>query len=321
MTILSRRASVWRIAPTTLLVLLAPLALASQPPPAGNSTIGQMAELWVEPAHISSRDLFYGPGGKNLVPDPDVTYEFRKLDSTGHSKGYEVKDPAGRKWKVKVGEEAQAEIVVSRILWAIGYHQPVLHYVPAWRLSGGPSNKQQPGRFRLESDHVKLGDWEWSKNPFVGTRPYRGLVLANLLLNNWDLTTSNNRIYQVKGTDEKPSTWFVVQDVGGALGKTGWPVGSRNDVRDFESQEFVAKVDHGHVVLDYHARHRELLKDITPADVVWTCRLLAQLTDRQLNDAFRAAGYPPEISERYITKIKQKIHEGLQLEAGSRGAQ
>jgi len=275
-----------------------------------------MEQLWVEPADISSRDLFHGRGGKALVPDPRVTYRFKKYEASGHSKGYEVEDAGGRTWKVKVGNEAQAEIAVSRILWAIGYHQPVLHYLPRWRMSGGPSNGGLPGRFRLESGQVKLGEWKWRSIPVAGTRPWRGLVIANLLLNNWDLATSNNRVYQSNG-----KTKYVVQDVGGSLGKTGWPIGTRNDIEDFESQGFVKKVEEGRVVLDYHARHRDLLKEITPADVVWTCRLLSRLTDRQLTDAFRAAGYPRGIRERYTRKIREKIREGLELEAHARRAQ
>jgi hypothetical protein len=272
-----------------------------------------MASLWVEPADISSQDLFHGPGGRRLVPKTDVLYQFRKEDKTGHSGGYEVEDPEGRKWDVKIGDEAQSEIVVSRILWAIGYHQPALYYVPRWSMAGGPTASPKPGRFRLKSDHKKEGDWSWHENPFVGTRPYRGLLVANILLNNWDLATSNNRIYRVKDARGPASTWFVVQDVGAGLGGTLWILGSRNNLKDFESQDFVKPAGNGHVKFDYHSGHQGLLKEITPADVVWTCRLMARLTDRQIHDAFRAAGYPQDVADRYVRKIQQKIQEGLAL--------
>jgi hypothetical protein len=280
-----------------------------------------MAQLWVEPADIASRDMFYGPGGSALVPNADVDYAFKKQDTTGHSNGYEVEDPQGRKWKVKVGEEAQAEIVVSRILWALGYHQPVMHYLPKWRLTGAPATEEKPGRFRLESDHEKAGLWDWDRNPYYGTRPFRALVITNLLLNNWDVRPSNNRIYKVKAGRAEPQTWFVVQDVGGSLGKTRWPVGTRNKIKDFESQAFVTGVENGHVKLDYHARHRDLLRPLTPSDVAWTCRQLAKLTDHQLSEAFRAGGYTEDLSKRFIAKIKQKIQQGLSLESTTGGAQ
>ena len=49
------------------------------------------------------------------------------------------------------------------------------------------------------------------------------------------------------------------------------------------------------------------------ADVRWLCGLFARLTDRQLNDAFRAAGYADSQRERYITKIKEKVAQGAKL--------
>jgi hypothetical protein len=43
------------------------------------------------------------------------------------------------------------------------------------------------------------------------------------------------------------------------------------------------------------------------------CQLFARLTDRQLNDAFRAAGYAEPQRERYIRKIKEKVAQGATL--------
>jgi hypothetical protein len=149
-------------------------------------------------------------------------------------------------------------------------------------------------------------------------RAFRGLIAANLLLNNWDLKASQNRVYRVKGT--RPPTHFVVQDLGAALGKTRFitfGVGTRNDIEDFEGQRYVKGVEDGRVVFDYHGRHRELLQDITPADVVWVCRLLDRITDRQWNDAFRAAGYDGALRARFIHKIQEKIDEGLALSRGA----
>jgi hypothetical protein len=37
------------------------------------------------------------------------------------------------------------------------------------------------------------------------------------------------------------------------------------------------------------------------------------LSDAQLDDAFTAGGYGPEVRQRYITKLRSKIREGLAL--------
>ena len=212
-------------------------------------------------------------------------YEFKAIDTVGYSTGYDVVDPKGRKWDVKTGDEGQTEVVSSRLLWAVGYRQPIVYFVPEWKLTNGPMPKPLSGRLRLGYNHNSAGEWSWTENPFFGTREFKGLVIANLLLNNWDIKPSNNRVYDMVG--HNPARWFVAQDIGASFGKTAWPVGNRNNIDDFESQRFVVGVQDGRVQFDYQARHRELLENITPADVVWICRMFNRITDAQWDDAFR----------------------------------
>jgi hypothetical protein len=72
-------------------------------------------------------------------------------------------------------------------------------------------------------------------------------------------------------------------------------------------------VEGGYVRFDYHGRPGVLFERISPADVRWVCQRLAALSDRQLQDAFRAAGYPKAIADRFIRRLEQKIAEGLRL--------
>jgi len=48
--------------------------------------------------------------------------------------------------------------------------------------------------------------------------------------------------------------------------------------------------------------------------VQWTCRRLQRLTDAQLTDAFRAGGFAPETTSRFVRRIREKVKEGLALE-------
>ena len=67
----------------------------------------------------------------------------------GFSPGYTVRDRAGREWSVKLYPEARTEVVASRILWAVGYHQAPLYALEQWTAEGatGP-NPQAVARFR-----------------------------------------------------------------------------------------------------------------------------------------------------------------------------
>jgi len=286
-------------------------------------TAAEMAQLWVKPAGIASRDLFWGMGGEKWAPKPGTTFKVEGFKETGTSPGWDVEDPGtGMKYDIKAGPEAQVEVVLSRLMWAVGYHQPPVYLLSDYDLSGEKSGEMaMTGRFR-----PKLGDeladnvdvWSWHENPFVGTRELKGLLVMQLIFNNWDLKTPQNKIYEVVNPGAGPARWYVVRDLGAALGKTGWPVGTKNDPGDYESQQLVKRVVNGRVEFDYDARHKELFEDITVADVVWICELMNQITPRQYADAFRAAAYPEPIAERFISKMRAKVQEGLNLRGGTR---
>jgi hypothetical protein len=95
--------------------------------------------------------------------------------------------------------------------------------------------------------------------------------------------------------------------------------GSRNDIVDFEEQGFIRSVEDGRVEFDYRGVHTPLVNMLTVNDVVWTCKLMARISDRQWRDAFRAAGYDDAAQQRYIAKLKSKISEGLALANASAG--
>jgi len=241
---------------------------------------GEIDQLWVGPGDLESRDVFYGPGGRELVPATDVAYRFKSLDTTGHSGGYEVVDPQDRKWKVKIGDEVGSEIAVSRILWAIGYHQPALYFVPRWRMTGGPKSSPEPGRFRFESDHKKEGDWSFEDNPFVHSQPLHGLLVVNLLLNNWDLKDDNNKIIYVPASGNSvPELRYIISDLGATFGKTGGVFSrNRNSVESFAGSKFVEGVQGGNVRFAYGGKNTGLFKNITLEQTKWIGSWLSRLT-------------------------------------------
>ena len=312
-----------RTVPSVCLVAVACLTAACARPMLAGSPVRQPApqvallELWNEPTDLANRNLMLGSSRPENAPSKNEMFTVTGLDKTGFSKGYDVTGPDGREWKIKLGKEVQPEIVLSRILWALGYYQAETYYVTGWQLAGAWESEGEPARFRLESDHETDGEWAWAENPFVGTRPLQGLVAINLLLNNHDLKTSNNRVYRLRDAKAEPTRRYVVQDVGSALGKPrGFPYirGTRNDIDDFEDRQLIRKVSGSQVQLDYRgSSHGGVLERLTAADIIWACELMNRLSDAQLDDAFKAADYPPELRQRYITKLRDKIREGLAL--------
>jgi hypothetical protein len=133
------------------------------------------------------------------------------------------------------------------------------------------------------------------------------------MLNSTDLKDDNNTIYKLDQPDEGARHWFVVRDLGAALGTTGKLFPRRNWLNGFEQAGFIKSVKENQIEFDYRGRHQELLKMITPADVRWASRRISRLTDQQWRDAFRAANYTEEATNRYLRKIREKIAQGLSL--------
>ena len=130
--------------PAMILVMVAALAAAVCSREVRN-VAGHTRTAGVSPSYgrrpSRPRDLFHGPGGKDLLPR-STAFTFIAEDTTGFSPGFDVRDESGMEWSVKTGPEAQTEVVTSRILWAIGFHQPPTYYVEDWSLTGGLAGAQ-----------------------------------------------------------------------------------------------------------------------------------------------------------------------------------
>jgi hypothetical protein len=280
-------------------------------------TPAEMAQLWIKPDDIASRDLFWGMGGERWAPKPGTRFKVTAFKETGWSPGWDVQDPdTGREYDVKVGPEAQVEVVLSRLMWGVGYHQPPVYLLTKYDLSGEKATEMpMTGRFRPKlKEYDNIGDWSWHENPFVGTRELKGLIVLQLIFNNWDMKPPQNKIYEVRNAGDGPARWYVVRDLGAALGKTGWPTGTKNNPDDYEQQPLINRVHpDGRLDFEYKSRHGELLRDIRTADVGWICELMNQLTPKQYADAFRAGAYPDDVAARFIAKMQAKVQEGLNL--------
>jgi hypothetical protein len=207
------------------------------------------------------------------------------------------------------------------VLSAVGYHQPPVYYVGDFTVTDKTGTRRVPGgRFRLADAGLKdRGEWSWQRNPFVGTRPYQGLLVILLLFNSSDLKNSNNTLYEHRAGG-RLDRWYVVRDLGTALGGTGRITPQRGSIERFERHGFITGLEDGFVTFEYHGWHQELIRQrIRPADVRWACALLARLSSTQWREAFFAGGYDEALAGRYIDALQARIRQGLALAAGDGG--
>jgi hypothetical protein len=316
------------------LLLLAASALADKPikgiEGASKRAVEKAAVLWRQPSDIKTRNLLYGPGGQ--AGQPLAPFQFIEEDRDASSPKFTVEDARGVRWKVKLGEEAQPEAAASRLLWAVGYFGDVNYYLPRMRVEGLPElNRGQDyvsadgwvQGARLERAAKKAGHWSWFDNPFIGTREFNGLRVMMALMNKWDLKKINNTVYETGGGEQQ----YVVSDLGDTFGKTGSSLTrSKGNLEDYLESEFINEVTPETVDLVLHSRPpalyafavpyyiertrmEKIAEDIPREDAKWIGQWLARLSDRQIGDAFLAAGYAAREASAYAAKVRERINQ------------
>lgn len=141
------------------------------------------------------------------------------------------------------------------------------------------------------------------------------LFVFMVMVNNWDLKTTNNVVYEVPAEGDDPQSSYVVKDLGGSLGKTAWPFPVYGMIsRDLDasrSSTVSSAIASCSTIRGRGEPH--LVASVTPADVRWMCDLLARLSPQQSNDTFRAGGYTETEAGRYIQRLREKIAEGQNI--------
>lgn len=266
------------------------------------------AVLWTNPADLESRDLFYGCGGKRHQPRGKL--KFIAEEHHGINPKFDVRDADGVRWGVKLGAEARPEVAASRLLWAAGYFANEDYYVSELpvripSLSRGQefiqNDKIMGVRLKRHNKHEqKIGYWTWNNNPFAGTRELNGLKVMMELINNTDLKPEHLLIYDADGHEQR----YFINDLGGSFGRAGSHFYNRTKgvLKDFESFPLIQKA--GPEYLDFW-----YFKQVPRADAKWIGGILARLSDAQIRDAFRAAGFSPKEVEGFTRKVRAKIRE------------
>lgn len=269
--------------------------------------------MWRQPADPSSLNLLLGPGGEDLKPDlSKVT--FIEEEKGGYSTKYRVRDGSGREWVAKIGKEGQPETAASRLLWAIGYFTDITYLVPSATIEGKGTFENV--RFEARPKGVKrLQEWKWNDNPFLGTKELPGLKVMMVLLDNWDIKDSNNRVLEVRNPDTgEVELRYIVSDLGATFGKTGGIVSrTRNKPDDYAKAKFVNEVKGNFVDLHYSGKRKDLVRGITVGQARWIGELLSRLSDDQISDAFRAANYSPEDVQLLTKALRSRINELVAL--------
>jgi len=272
--------------------------------------------MWREPADIATRDLFLGSGGETMKPDLSSVTLIKKEEG-GWSTKYRVRDGSGREWVAKIGREAQPETAAVRLMWGVGFFADIDYLVPSVRIEGLDQTLENV-RFGARPKEIKrAGSWQWSNNPFTGKREFQGLKIMMALLDNWDLKDENNTILAVRNDNGETELRYVVHDLGATFGKSEgalWQkTRSRNDPGGYAKANFIDTVKNDRVDFHFHSKLNNLFDDITVEDAKWMGHWLSKLSDRQIEDAFRAANYSSQDVQLLAGAFRERIKELVEL--------
>ena len=284
------------------------------------------AVLWQDPGDISARNLLAGPG-PDMKPDlSSVT--FVKDEMGGYSPKFRVTDGAGKTWVAKFGKEAQPETAAVRLAWAVGYVTEVAHLVPCVQIKNAPEPRKEVERcngkgfanvrFEARPDEWKrLDNWSWKENPFAGQKEFQGLIVMMGLINNWDLKDANNKIVYVPGADAASGELrYLISDLGATFGKTGnFITHDRNNPKNFAKSKFIEGVEGGRVRFSYDGKNTGLFDQISVENARWIGDQLARLSDKQIEDAFRAANYAGADLQTLVAEVRSRNNELTALPA------
>lgn len=325
-----QRTKTWLNSILVLMLLMLSASLTAQERDDNKQNTNLPEVCWRDPGDIASLNLYYGAGSKEEAPHPNAKYTFVKEDMQSGSPKFYVKDDQGVQWKVKLGQETQAETAATRLLWAAGYFVDEDYYLAEFKVAGMP--KLQRGEDfvsaggtvhgarleRTQKEMKKLDNWDWFDNPFLEKREMNGLRVMMSLLNNWDLKEVNNSIYEIDGERR-----YVVTDLGATFGNTGNTLKrSKGSSRDYADSKFIEKTTSDFIDFVMHSRpffllaihvpyYRErtrmekITQHIPRADAKWLGSRLSMLSGEQISDSFRAAGYSTQEIDIY-TKVVQK---------------
>lgn len=296
------------------------------------------AVLWRNPADIATRNLYYGPGGKE--DEPKGTFTFQKEDLSGSNPKFDVVDERGVRWRVKLGDEVRAETAASRLVWAVGYFANEDYFMPTLQVKNLTSlarggSMVKPGGIvhnvrlkRYSAGEKKIGIWKWADDPFKNTREWNGLRVLMGVINNWDLKDENNAVYQVHGP-QGPEQAYLVSDLGASFGTIGlsWTRrGSRSNLSAYSHSHLIRHQTPESIdlyepsrpaVIRFFSPHELILRmslcwiamGVPRADARWVGDLLGHLSAQQIRDAFRAAGYTPDEVDGFSAVVDKRIAE------------
>ena len=277
--------------------------------------------------HQPSRAISFTAREGRSFCQATAPFTFVAEDTTGYSPGFDVTDATGMEWSVKTGPEAQTEVVTSRILWAIGFHQPPTYYVEQWSMTGAPPARSNR-RVSVPTCQVATSS-ATGRGMRIRSSASRGVRRSDRRepdahelgledVQQQDLPARHSRSMASRGgswcaTLAPRSGSSPIRRCSGCSGCAASARARRNDLPGFEQQGFIERVDDGSVNFDYRGIYRDVISTVTRGAGPLGLRAAVAADDGSGRTRSAAAATRP--IKRAATRIRsrRRSRKGLQL--------
>jgi hypothetical protein len=278
--------------------------------------------LWQDPIDIQTRDLFWGPGGTYNAPNPSSLYIFIDGDKSGHENRL-VEDELGRKWEITFDSNnntfdskgrGRASVASSRLMWAVGYETDQNYFLESLLVRDKQEVKKitNVGLKRRFSTIDILGNWRWDASPFNDSRELQGLKTIIALFNNWDTDNNGKGNRVARYSNNLENYYYYVFNLNSSFGKSDSTRGVPNDYANDKLLKN-PQVSNNQVNFAIDGDAKNVVKNVSPASARWIASLVSRLSDKQLSDAFLAAGFNPAETNIFVQALKAKNQTLLNL--------
>jgi hypothetical protein len=295
--------------------------------PADIATSG-MPRVWQDRGELNPTRVYFGAPGAGSDPlarlpaPPFSNFEPDDKDRMATSPKAKVTDSKKVHWTAKFGVEVHADTTAPRLAWALGFGSVEGYYVPSGKIEGidaktnlgrekgavfpdgtfpgGSRFKRHDEAFAPEKD-AKGEDrtWDESRNPGVPPEQLSGLLIFDVMTNNWDAQPKNCKVYRLKGS-EGPEEWYIVSDMGAAFGggprqkfvlagyqkETSFIKSVTSDIVEFKFADIVGAQTKAH-------------QRVPLAHAQWFRKQLLKLTDDEIQAAFDAGFATDALNRAY----------------------
>lgn len=287
------------------------------------------SHLWKRPANLPGQNLFLGFNRSSNLSIPDVQCQLLEIS---------LIKCGDKKFKIKLSGK-QSEVFTARIFWALGFNvKPVdfqssvklsydsripVEFISEAVLTNGKiingkelatilqTNALQVATIRTTSlqiedvsdEEVAVGPWDLNDFNFKNHREMRGMILLAAWLNWTKIDSENNQLVLQKDNQFK----FMI---------TGWS--SLNNFSELND----SFTDSNSKPKSFKIKNFRTTSSVQPFyeatidDIKWMARLIRSLTNKQIADAFKGAGFSLEEQGKGLEKLllrREKMLKDLGL--------